>query len=385
MSDATRQRMGLMVGWLTLFVVASDLFVVSPLLPAIAQHYAVAPATAALMVPSFALTYALAAPWLGALGDRVGRRRLIVFGLAAFAAGNALTGLLLPLAWLLAARALTGLAAAAITPSIYAIIGDVAPQDRRGTWLAIVGSGGLIALWAGAPLGTLLAQVSGWPSVFLLLASCSVPLAVLNRLAWPPARAATGQAPVHGGFAGTAAILSQVSVTAIWSVALYGFYIYLGTELRLQDHVSATGVAEALLLYGIGATVGSLYGGRLADRLGAWRTIRASLGALAGLLIAAGLAFRSEALLFVLLPLWALVGYAFFPAIQARLAQTFPARRGLALAFNNTALYAGISAGSLICGFVVSHAPFLALPGVCAAFALAAMLSSGRVGGSAGV
>src|SRR6266853_1163800 len=63
---------GLLVGWLTMFVVGTDLFVVSPLLPMISADYGVSPAVAGLSVTVFALTYMISAPLFGHVADRIG-------------------------------------------------------------------------------------------------------------------------------------------------------------------------------------------------------------------------------------------------------------------------------------------------------------------------
>ena len=67
----------LAIAWLTMFVIGSDLFVVSPLLPLISADYAVPPAAAGLSVTVFAVAYMLSAPPLGHLADRVGRGRVL--------------------------------------------------------------------------------------------------------------------------------------------------------------------------------------------------------------------------------------------------------------------------------------------------------------------
>src|SRR5205807_10240389 len=95
---------GLVVGWLTMFVIGTDLFVVSPLLPMIAADYRISPAVAGLCVTVFALTYMVSAPLFGHVADRIGRRRMLVCCLAAFAAANLLTAVAASLIWLLAAR-----------------------------------------------------------------------------------------------------------------------------------------------------------------------------------------------------------------------------------------------------------------------------------------
>lgn len=81
-------RLRLAVGWVTLFTVGTDLFVVSPLLPTLAHRDAVTPSTAGWMVSAFSLMYAASAPWWGARADANGKRPIIVLGLVGFSAGN---------------------------------------------------------------------------------------------------------------------------------------------------------------------------------------------------------------------------------------------------------------------------------------------------------
>lgn len=362
----------LTVGWLTLFIIGTDLFVVSPLLPLISQRFSITPSTAGWMVAAFSIMYAIGAPWLGSIADRIGKRKMIVIGLLGFTVGNALTSLAISFPLLVASRMVAGLSAAAVTPSIYAITGDVAPEERRGGWLAIVGSGLLMALWAGAPVGTLVSQVAGWKVVFMGLAILSLGLGILNQRVW------TEHKPMHSvalknttqSRGSLGAILTDVSVMTLWGISVYGLYTYLGTGLRLDDHFSSALIATALIIYGIGATIGSLSGGRFADRWGASRLSTISLVGLAILLGAAALLFKSRLWLFPLFLLWAFAGYAFFPAFQSGLAHKYDKRRGLVMAWNNTALYVGITLGSLLGGWVIAKWDFGVLPLICAAIAL---------------
>src|ERR1700726_4486692 len=85
-----RPLAGLVTGWLTMFVIGTDLFVVSPLLPMIAADYRVSPAVAGLSVTVFALTYMATPPLFGPAADRTGRRPVLICCLAAFAAANLL-------------------------------------------------------------------------------------------------------------------------------------------------------------------------------------------------------------------------------------------------------------------------------------------------------
>lgn len=130
-------KVSLTVGWLTLFVMGTELFVISPLLPFISEAYKVSSSEAGWMVSVFAVTYAATAPFFGWLSDRKGRRNLIASGLLLFMISNALTACAPTFPWLLVSRILAGMSVASITPLIYAAVGDVAPYNRRGSWLSI--------------------------------------------------------------------------------------------------------------------------------------------------------------------------------------------------------------------------------------------------------
>src|SRR4051794_31915618 len=126
----------LLTAFLSLLVVGTDLFVVSPLLPAIADDYGVSAGAAGASVTAFSLAYMLAAPAVGTLADRVGRRAVLVVALGGFAAANALTGLAPTFALLIAARVAAGCFASGTTPSLLSLVGQSAPGDRRGTWMS---------------------------------------------------------------------------------------------------------------------------------------------------------------------------------------------------------------------------------------------------------
>src|SRR5258708_19585437 len=78
----------LAIGWLTMFVVGSDLFVLSPLLPLIAADYGISPSLAGLSVTVFSLTYVLSAPILGHIARSIGRGPALPYCLSPFPPAN---------------------------------------------------------------------------------------------------------------------------------------------------------------------------------------------------------------------------------------------------------------------------------------------------------
>ena len=359
----------LATGWLTMLVIGTDLFVVSPLLPLIAADYRISPALAGLGVAMFALSYMISAPLLGHLADRIGRRRMRTYCLLGFASANLLTASAANFAWLLAARLSAGAAAAGVSPSLYALVSSLAPPDRRATWLARVVSGLLVSLSLGAPIGGLAGAAFGWPSIFTILAGCSLVLVWANRRVWPKDYGGGNIAVQHHTWA-PAVLGGRLVPMVAWSTALYGVYVYLGAGLAAHGF-STEEIAATILFYGCGAIGGVLMGGRMVDRIGTKPTSGVGLAGLSVCLLLIGFAIDARMLITFAIGAASAAAQLFFPAQQIGLADDFPAQRAGVLAWNNSALFFGIALGSLVGGQAIAHGGFTANLRISAVIAIA--------------
>ena len=236
------------IAWFTIFLVGTDLFVISPLLPLIGRELGYQPASLAVLVSAFSLTYAIACPLQGRLAERCGARGVLLFGIAALAAANAYTALATSLAHLLASRVLAGFAAASISPMLYALAAEHAETERRASRMAQVNSGLVIALGLGAPFGLLVGDIGNWRLVFLGLASALTLMLPLNMRAWrtaggPPPRAAQGAAAAPESL--LQAWPHLLTMTA-WASSVYAGYTLLATALG-REHAADAGHIAALL------------------------------------------------------------------------------------------------------------------------------------------
>jgi MFS transporter, DHA1 family, putative efflux transporter len=299
------------------------------------------------------------APLFGYISDRIGRRRVLICSLLAFALANILTAGAANLPSLLAVRLFAGAAAAGVSPSIYALVGSAAPPERRATWLALVVSGLLVSLAIGASAGALVGVIFGGPPVFLALAGLGLVLVWLNRWVWPCDH---GGAPAGPDAAVRDQLAFPVLVrrlipTVMWSTGLYSVYTYLGAGLTAVGF-SIGRTAAAILFYGCGAIIGVLVGGRVADRFGVGLTATASFAGLCACLLLLRLALDADRLVEPALGVSSAVAQLFFPAQQAGLANDFPRQRAAVLAWNNSALFLGISLGSLVGGEAIALGSF---------------------------
>jgi len=375
----------LAVAWLTMFVVGTELFVFSPLLPVLAADYHIAPSLAGLSVTMFSLAYMVSAPLFGYFSDRIGRRRVLIWSLLAFALANILTAGAANLPVLLAVRLFAGAAAAGVSPSIYALVSSAAPPDRRATWLALVVSGLLVSLAIGASAGGLVGVLFGGPPVFLALAGFGLMLVWLNRWIWQcdHGKDAAGLPAAARDPLPVVVLVRRLIPMVLWSTGHYSVYTYLGAGLAAEGF-STGQTAAAILFYGCGAILGVLVGGRVADRLGVRFTATVSFAGLCACLLLLRLALDAGRLVEPALVVSSAVAQLFFPAQQAGLANDFPRHRAAVLAWNNSALFLGISLGSLVGGEALSLGSFAADLAISAGIALAgcivnAVLVPGRV------
>jgi MFS transporter, DHA1 family, putative efflux transporter len=222
----------LAVAWLTMFLVGTELFVFSPLLPILAVNYDVSASVAGLSVTTFSFSYMVGAPLLGHLSDRIGKRRVLICCLLAFGIANLLTASATQFRWLLVLRLFAGVAAAGISPSIYALVGDAAPPHRRATWLAMTVSGLLVSLALGASPAALVGATLGWAPLFIALAAFSLALVALNCWVWPRERGHAVAVALQLDSLAVASLTRRLVPMIVWGTGLYGVYTYLVSRFR---------------------------------------------------------------------------------------------------------------------------------------------------------
>jgi multidrug resistance protein len=125
-----------------------------------------------LMTMSFALAQFVAAPFMGSLADRIGRRPVVLVALAAFAASN--VGFLLASSTqaFILVRALAGTLTAGLFPAAMSIVADIVPQDRRARCIRIVMGSYGVGLILGPVLGGVL--YDGWGFAAPFVASAAI-------------------------------------------------------------------------------------------------------------------------------------------------------------------------------------------------------------------
>lgn len=163
---------------LSMLMSSLDTSIVNVGLPTLAETFGASFQAVQWIVLSYLLAVTGLIVGVGRLGDIVGRRRLLLFGICLFTAASLLCGVA-PALWLLiAARAAQGLGAAVMMALTVALVGETVPKEKTGSAMGLLGTMSAVGTTLGPGFGGALIAGLGWRTVFLV----NVPLGVLNFL-----------------------------------------------------------------------------------------------------------------------------------------------------------------------------------------------------------
>src|SRR5438105_10837009 len=148
--------------------------IVDPLMLPVAQQFGVGTTTAALLTSAYALPYALAQPFLGPLGDRFGKARLMRLCVVALAIALTLGVVAPSFQWLLTSRLIAGAFAGGVIPLLLADFGDAYDLQERqvviGRLLVVIISGQML----GSAVSGVVNDLLGWRSALALAAAVAL-------------------------------------------------------------------------------------------------------------------------------------------------------------------------------------------------------------------
>ncbi len=349
----------LVYAWVANYLIRMAL---SALLPPVMRELQLSYTEAGFLSTAFFWAYMAMQLPAGVLGDRFGRKRMLIIGVLLGALSSALTGLAGSFLSLFLARLLTGLSQGFLFSNDRVIINATTPRNKMALGQGISFSGAGLGTTLGLFLAGALGVIMAWRGVFLLFALPPLLAAVLLwRLVPEPPRAATGARDSGRfnrvlrtgdfwllGITGIMPIYVQF-VLAIWAPLFFA-------EVGVKDLGRSASLAS---LQGLVAPLGLLLSGLVADRLygrgvGRKLIISVALVLLAGSAVAMGAVVRAQgppSLLTVFMlaasfflwccwgPIYAICGELFPPSIL-----------GKAFGLLNTTCFTGAIIGPLVTG-----------------------------------
>lgn len=364
------------------FVIGMGAFLVIGLVTPLSDDLGATPSAVGFLLTAYALGYAVLSPLLVSTTGALGRRRVLAMGLALFALAAVLSALASDMTTLYVARVIAAAGAGLYTPVAAAVAAGLSAPSERGRALAAVFFGLTLAQVAGVPVGSWIAYTYGWRMAFWLVALLA--LAGL-WLVWTRVPKGLSFQPVQlrdlGNVLLDAVMMGAVLFTASFLAAIYIVFTFITPLLTQSMGYGRDGISAALLVFGIGAVVGNLLGGRLTDRIGAVQTLMVlCLGQIVLMPVFSALPFNAVPL-FALMLVWSVFCWSFMAAQQVRLLALAPEQASVVLALNAAAIYVGAAVGSALGGVVLDRMGLLALGaagGIAALGALGHLLWSHR-------
>ena len=175
MSGSRRNGWTLGIVSVALFMVVLDNLVVSVALPTIHRDLGASIQALEWTVNAYVLAYAVLLLTGAALGDRFGRKRMFLIGMAVFTGASALAALAPSTDLLIAARAVQGAGAAVVTPLTLTLLAEAFPSERRGIAIGVWSGISGIAVALGPLVGGAVVQGISWHWIFWI----NVPIGLL--------------------------------------------------------------------------------------------------------------------------------------------------------------------------------------------------------------
>ncbi|MGW6565667.1 Cmx/CmrA family chloramphenicol efflux MFS transporter [Streptomyces sp. NPDC054975] len=364
---------------LGIFTQGTSEFMLSGLLPNLADDLGVSIPDAGLLISAFAIGMVVGAPLLAVATLKWPRRTALVALQAVFIAAHIVGALAPGYGVLFATRVISALAYAGFWGVAVATAVALVPAGAKGKAVAVVASGLTLATIVGVPAGTVLSQFAGWRAAFWGVAVLTLVSLACSVFAIPGGKGSGEETRT------VRAELRAMARPQLWlsyAVTAFSFGAVIVTFSYLASLLTdVTGLAEGwvpvlLALFGVGGLLGMVIGGRTAEAYPI-RTLALGTGVLA--VASALLAVLAEntvvtvALIFVL----GLAGYVTNPILQSRVFVVAPGAPTLVGATNTSAFNVGNTLAPALGGLTISAGfGFESVAWVGAALAAAGLLGT---------
>ncbi|NIE72879.1 MFS transporter [Pantoea sp. Ap-967] len=342
------------------------------MLPSIAADLGVSIPAAGLLVSAYAVGVLIGAPLMTLATGKVPRRYLLIGLMAIFTLGNLLSALASDYQSLLVARIVTSLNHGAFFGVGSVVAASVVPPEKRAGAVAAMFMGLTLATIGGVPLATWFGELFGWRTAFWGIAGLGLVAMVSLWFALPDLPLPkSGGAMAEIRVLGRGPVLAALALTVVGSSAMFTVFTYIAPILHSQAQASTPFITAMLVLFGIGLTLGNLWGGKAADR-SIERTLLVSLAVLVAVLLVFPATLGGSLPTAVAILVWGIASFALVPPLQMRVMEAAKDAPNLASAVNIGAFNLGNAIGAALGGAVINAG--LGYPAVSYAGAGMAML-----------
>jgi multidrug resistance protein len=344
-----------------MFVIGTDTFLISPLLPTLSNLYHIPTDISGWMVSSYALGYAVFAFVAGPISDNLNRKKVMIYGMMSFTISTFLCGFASNFWLMCIMRFLAGVSAAFVTPQVWASIPLLVNPEKIVKSMGIATAGLAVSQLFGLPIGSYLASFS-WNMPFFILSACSFILLFLIVFIIPSIQTNENIQDKESIFQRYKSLFSHSRSSVLFLFLAYflfqtgnfASFTFLGTWLNLDYGFSVSQIGGAMLVLGLGNFFGSIFGSRYIHKIGTTSSLLGGI-MLMGILYFS-LPFYSPIYL-VEISFFCLffIGGILFPLMMSLLQSLSATARGTIAALSNSLMYIGTTVGALIAGQLYHH------------------------------
>ncbi|MFD3911054.1 Cmx/CmrA family chloramphenicol efflux MFS transporter [Streptomyces sp. NPDC058603] len=339
---------------LSVFALGTSEFMLSGLLPPLADDMNVSIPTAGLLISAFAIGMVVGAPLLAVATLRLPRRTTLIALISVFGLGQVAGALAPTYEILFASRVISAFACAGFWAVGAAVAIAMVPHTARARAMAVMIGGLSIANVLGVPVGAFLGEHLGWRSAFWAVGAASAValVGVVTLIPRIPLPAEKPQLKRELTIYRDRQVWLSIAVTALAAGGVFCAFSYLAPLLTDVAGLDSGWVPTVLALFGVGALVGTALGGRFADAHLFGVMIS---GVIASTVLLALLALTASHPVAVITLAFLLGVSAFFtaPALNARMFNIAAAAPTLAGATTTAAFNLGNTGGPWLGGTVI--------------------------------
>ncbi|PUB24551.1 DHA1 family inner membrane transport protein [Promicromonospora sp. AC04] len=335
------------------FTIGTTEFAAMGLLPDVGADLGATDPQVGNTIAAYALGVVVGAPLLTVAAARMSRKRLLLALMGAYTIANVLSAAAPDIGWLVAGRFLAGLPHGAFFGVGAAVGAAVAGPAQRGRAVATMMTGLTIANVVGVPLSTWVGQTFGWRISYVLIGALGI-VTLLGLWRLVPAGAGGVGRSVRTELATlrNAPLWFAFAAGAVGFGGMFAVYTYVAPTMTGVTGLPGGAVPWVLALFGVGMTVGTQIGGRLADR-GVLRAVLIGFVATAVSLALFALSGASVVPALVSLFLLGITSQILGIAFQTRLMDLSPGAPSLGAALCHAGLNVANGAGAFLGGVVI--------------------------------
>ncbi|MER7550303.1 Cmx/CmrA family chloramphenicol efflux MFS transporter [Streptomyces anulatus] len=339
---------------LSVFALGTSEFMLSGLLPPIADDMNVSIPQAGLLISAFAIGMVVGAPLLAVATLRLPRRTTLIALISVFGLGQIAGALAPTYEVLFVSRVLSALACAGFWAVGAAVAIAMVPVNSRARAMAVMIGGLSVANVLGVPLGAFLGEHFGWRSAFWAVGAASAValVGVLTRIPPIPLPEKKPELKRELAIYRDRQVWLAIVITALAAGGVFCAFSYLAPLLTDVAGLDSGWVPWILGLFGAGALIGTMIGGRVADAH-LFGVLLGGITASTVFLVALALFASSQVAVIALAFLLGLSAFFTAPALNARMFNVAGAAPTLAGATTTAAFNLGNTSGPWLGGTVI--------------------------------